>query len=83
MTTKTKKAPSLGPSARGIRHIRAEAIKLLVEETKAPKGKFYGLKVDPHASFETIESLLRFAGRASDLIKVRVGAARKYGDEVL
>jgi hypothetical protein len=67
----------------GVRYIEVEATKLLIEETTAPKGVFYGLKVDPNASFEAIEALLKLAGRAADLNKIRVAAMHKYGKDVL
>ena len=75
MTTNRKKD--------GLRYIKAEARKLLSEETKEPKGTFYGLKVDPNAKLETIEALLKLAGRARDLNSVKVRAMKKYGEAVL
>src|SRR5260370_19232129 len=78
MPSKSKNSIILKQTDEGLRYIRAEAMKLLTEETN-PTGKLYGLKVDPEASMETVERLLRLAGRVSDLLRVRARAAKMYG----
>ncbi|MBR0793333.1 hypothetical protein JQ631_30010 [Bradyrhizobium manausense] len=66
----------------GICEIEKQAKRLLLKETEAG-GMFYGLKVVAHIAPETVEGLLKLAGKAGDLNRARVQVMKEYGEDVL
>jgi hypothetical protein len=71
-----------GSKRQGIREIEKQAKRLLLKETEAG-GMFYGLKIAAHIAPETVEGLLKLAGKAGDLNRARVQVMKEYGEDVL